>query len=506
MNCSSTRIRNAWIADGSGSPLFRGDVLVVNGRIQAVERDISGSCSADSTVDARGLVLSPGFIDVHGHSDMSLLADSTGFSKVSQGVTMEVAGNCGLSVFPVTDCNNRHLNDLYAQYGVMIGWSDYAGCQKALEDSKVALRLPCLCGHNTLRAAVLGYGDRRPDSAELSRMCGLLERSLEQGALGMSMGLLYVPGKFAERDEIVALMRVLARHDSIVAVHLRSEGDRLLESMEEILEPAAIAGLRRVHISHFKTSKRRNWDKLDDALALIGHYRSRGMLVTVDRYPYVESMTQLSVVLPDEWEDMDDVSITRALDNPKTRRELYCKLLNTKPLDYWKTVRLVSCAGPHSGDCGKFVSDIGDDPAAVVVEILSSGSDVATASFCGMSRDNMMRILDLDFCMAGSDGNALPPDFRFGKPHPRAFGAVAKFLRLRLDAAGDVASAVHRVTGLAASTFQLADAGRIAVGAPADLTCFDPDEIDSKADFISPCVPADGVVFTMKGGSFTFRP
>lgn len=500
------RYENIWVADGTGSEPFRATVLTDGSFIVAVEREKIAGLSAAETVDGRGLVLAPGFIDAHGHSDLSLLAFPEAESKVTQGVTTEIAGNCGLSAFPITDLDRDHLEKLYANYGQPLEWNDHPSYMAHLRARRPAMRLGCLCGHNTLRAAVAGYENLRLTAKELAEMEKLLDDALSAGALGLSTGLLYVPGKFADQEEIVRLLRVVAAHGGVFATHLKSEGNELLESLAETLECARIAGVRKVQISHFKTAGKNNWSKLSAALRLFDDVRAAGVEVTVDRYPYVESMTQLSVILPPPWDDMDDVTIQKKLRSPEMREELAAKLRQSRPPEYWHQVRLAASAAPKWKDkCGAVISDLGADPARTTVEIIAADAASACGAFRGMSESNLERILELEYCMPGSDGNALPADGSGGATHPRAFGAIAKFIRRRLDASGSIGGAVRRATSLPARVFALADRGKIAPGYAADLVIFDPDSIDSGADFADPCRIARGVAMTVTGGKTVFR-
>jgi len=500
------RYENIWVADGTGKEPFRATVLTDGPFIAAVEKEKLAGFSAAETVDGKNLILAPGFIDAHGHSDLSLLAAPEAESKITQGVTTEVAGNCGLSAFPLTDLNREHLEKLYSVYGQALEWSDYPSYMAHLRARRPAMRLACLCGHNTLRAAVAGYENARLSEKQLSLMEKLLDRALADGASGLSTGLLYVPGKFADQEELVRLLRVVAAHGGVFATHLRSEGNQLLESLAETLECARLAGVKKVQISHFKTAGKSNWSKLDAALRLLDDARASGVEVTVDRYPYTESMTQLSVILPPPWDDMDDINIQKQLRSPEARERLADELRQSRSPEYWQQVRLGSSAAPEwKGKCGSPVTALGVDPARTVVEIIAADAASACGAFQGMSESNLARILDLDFCMPGSDGNALPADGSFGAAHPRAFGAIAKFIRRRLDASGSIGDAVRRATSLPARVFALDDRGRIAPGYAADLVLFDPDVIDSAADFSSPCRTAAGIAVTVTGGETVFR-
>ena len=504
-----TLFRNLWLADGGTSPLRRAAVLTDGGRILGVEPEITAS-AADRTVELRGRILAPGFLDVPGHSDLSLAARPEGFGKVSQGISCEIMGNCGLSAFPLSPENREHLEELWAQYGTALDWEDFAGWRAVLADRAVRLRAEALVGHNTLRAAVAGYENETLSPAQLEEMKQLLARELDAGALGLSTGLLYVPGKFASPGEIEELMRVVAARDKIYATHLRSEGNELFESLDETIECALHAGLKKLHISHFKTAGRANWNKLDGALERLDAARKAGIRVTVDRYPWTESMTQLSVILPGKAGDLDDSSLARLLANAEERQRVATELAASRSADYWGGVTLVStrCA-KFRNDGGRTLAALAEreslSPAELVVELLAADAAGTTAAFRGMSEENLRRILALPFCMMGSDESARPPDDSIGRSHPRGFGSAVRFLRRLLDAGVPIEAAVNRMTGLAADTFALEELGRIEPGKVADFAAFDPDEVDATADFSNPHSPAAGILFTMKGGEFVYR-
>ena len=380
----------------------------------------------------------------------------------------------------------------------------------ALRNRSARLRAEALVGHNTLRAAVAGYENETLSSVQLETMKQLLARELDAGAPGLSTGLLYVPGKFAPPGEIVELMRVVAAHDKIYATHLRSEGTELFESLDETIECALRAGLKKVHISHFKTAGCANWGKLDGALERLESARAAGIRITVDRYPWTESMTQLSVILPGKAGDLDDSSLARLLANAEERQRVAAELAASRPADYWAGVTLVStrCA-KFRGDGGGTIAALAEreqlSPAELVVDLLAADAAGTTAAFRGMSEENLRRILSLPFCMMGSDESARPADDSIGRSHPRGFGSAVRFLRRLLDAGSPIEAVVHRMTGLAAETFGLPELGRIEPGKTADFAAFDPEEVDATADFANPHSPAAGVLFTMVGGEFVYR-
>lgn len=500
-------IENIWLADGTGSPLRRANVIVSAGRISAVAADAPAGLPAPCRIDGKKQILAPGFIDAHGHSDISLMAAPEGFSKVSQGITTEISGNCGLSPFPLTDENREHIKELYANYNADIKWSTYQEYLDLLSAARPSLNLVPLCGHNSLRAAVCGYGNDPVNGEKLEKMCRLLADMLRDGIPGMSSGLLYVPGRFAGEDEIIALMKTLALHNGIYTTHLRSESSELVEALTGTVDTALRSGLKKIHISHFKTARPENWHKLDAALEVIAQAGDQGIRVTLDRYPYCESMSQLSVILPPPWDDLDDITLQKKLQDPETILHLAGELRSAKTPEYWQLLRLTAtgAAGKQSW-CGRSFAAISPDPALAAVELLAADAAGTTSAFAGMSEENMERIIALDNCMMGSDGNALPADGTLGSTHPRSSGSAARFMRLLLDSGMAIEKAVYKMTGLTAETFALTDRGGIRPGKRADLVLFDPDSVDSKADFVSPFTPAEGIIFTMNGGSFVYRP
>lgn len=491
-----------FVSDGINEP-SRKSVLIENDTVIAVEKDISGSGAADKFYSFKDEIISPGFIDVHGHSDLSLPASPDAVSKRSQGITAEVTGNCGLSAFPVTDKNREHLNDLYANYGIDISWNDLAGYQQMLISRQVKLKTFPLCGHNTLRSAVAGYDKKDLSGSDLKQMQELLQKALTAGSPGLSTGLLYTPGCFADPQEITALMRVLAKYNAVYATHLRSEGDHLLESLNETLECALNAGLKKLEISHFKTAGKNNWHKLDAALELINTYRDKGIDVRFDRYPYIESQTMLSVILPPPFDTMPDRDITIALQDENAVKQIF-HTLKQRPESDWSRWRLTGTTHPFwQKFTGQKYHTLPGDRILAVIDQLKFDATTATIGAAGMSEKNMLRIITHPLCMPGSDGNALPASTIFGTAHPRAFGAIAKFIRLKLDADESIGKVIASVTSQPANFFNLPDSGILCAGKPADITVFSPEGINSRADFMNPHCPAEGIRLSLYNGEVT---
>ncbi len=487
-------IQNALVIDGSGKAPFKGDVAVKGGKISAVGKKLPET--GLKTIDAKGLALSPGFIDTHGHSDISLLAEPASISKISQGITTEICGNCGLSVFPVSERNRAHLQDLYSQYDVRIRWKDVEDFAKTLNKANPSINISSLCGHNTLRAAVMGYDEATATGKQISEMQKLLQVSLKHGAVGLSTGFLYIPGKFADRKEIVSLLKILSPTVKPYTTHLRSEGDFLIESIEETVSVSAEAKNRKIHISHLKTAGKENWHKLGDVFILISQAQKSGMALTADRYPYIESMTQLSAYLPSPYNKMDDIKLKKYLQDESNYRE-FIRALKSLPADRWKTLRLISTSAKFErAGFGRtfadFASKTGIHPAELCAKILRWDTAGATAASAGMSKENMKKIISKDFVSCGSDETARPLDYSLGRSHPRGFGSMPRFINC-LRSVMPLEKIVSKMTSLPAKIFNLRDRGLIKSGYFADLVLWDPEELDDTADFANPHQLSKGI-------------
>lgn len=504
----STAIINAMLCDGSGTNPTPGAIVFddQSGLISTLSP--SGRVAADRIIDADGLTVTPGFIDTHGHSDISLLAAPEAFSKLSQGITSEIAGNCGLSPFPVSKLNRDHLEGLYEQYHVKLEWQDLPGYIAVLEQRQPGINLAMHCGHNTLRAAIVGYQEQPPTPKQIETMRRTLRESLAHGAAGFSSGLLYVPGKFATPEEMVGLLNELRPSALPYATHLRSEGVRLLEAVDEAIESSLTAGIPRLHVSHLKTSGSDNWHKLEDVMLKFAEAGKRGLTVTADRYPYTEGMTQLSVAMPSPWDNRSDRAITELLEHEAERQNLL-EALKDYPQDRWPHIRLAATPHPDFVDyCGLPLPEIaaltGRSCAAICIELLRYNSPATLAAFGGMCQENLCRVLNWDHTTCGSDETARPLDFTLGRSHPRGFGSFPEFFRFLREGGVTTGEIIRRFTSLPATIFNLPRRGRLHPGYHADLTVFDPAKFASHADFRKPHIPAEGVHMVFVNGRIAF--
>ena len=475
------------IADGTGKPLFNGCVAVLGNRIADVYRIPFPMVNADKVINAENAILSPGFIDAHAHSDISILAAPEATGKITQGITTEIIGNCGLSVFPLTEKNRDHIRELYAQYNVDITWNSFAQYADLLDTIVPALNIISLCGHNTLRAAYNGYGRNTLDTGVKRRMNDCLSSGLQDGAGGFSTGLLYVPGIFADQDELHGFAGRTAEYAKVWATHLRSEGRELIEAADEFLKTAQSAGCQ-AHISHAKCAGKQNWHKIDDFLL-----RFTQNDLTGDCYPYTESMTQLSAYMPSPYSEMSDTELKEKLHNAAFYAEFVNTLDESFTEDDWHSKRIVSTPPdlmPQSlaGETILFIAQkLKTSPPELCAALLKAAAPSVTGASAGISKENLLRIARLPNTCCGTDESARPANFSIGRSHPRGFNSFPEFIRL-LRPYMSVENIIRKITALPAGIFKVPLRGFIKKGFVADLTLIDLNAIyaDSGADFSNP--------------------
>ena len=468
-------IRNARILDGSGQPAFDGDVEIDAGRIREVG---SSSAAARETIDAKGLCLAPGFIDVHAHDDGAFIRHPDMRFKLAQGVTTCVCGNCGFSAIPATP----GADPATASGGILAGlagdFTDLEGYFEAALEKGPAINNIMLVGHNTVRATVMGLEQRAPTPGELADMRGLVHSAMEQGACGFSTGLIYRPGRWSETDEVIALAEAARPFGALYTTHMRNEGDRLLEAVDEALRIGREAGVH-AHISHHKSAGRRNWGKVGSSLAKIDAAIAAGQTVTLDVYPYTAGSGRMV-----EYFNLDRIDPELA-----------------------EVIRIASCPAFREFE-GRMVRDIAAeralDPTEVVRLILTApgGDRTICIQFIIDEADVETNLRHADM-MVGSDGI---PELR-GKPHPRLFGTFPRVLGeyVRRRQVLGLEEAVRRMTSVAADTFGLSQRGRIQEGRHADLVLFDPATVSDLATYDEPKREPAGVALVVVNGEVAFR-
>ncbi|CAL9354615.1 D-aminoacylase [Streptomyces sp. enrichment culture] len=502
-------IRGGTVADGSGREPVRADVLIRAGRIAAVEAPGAVAAGDIPTVDATGLVIAPGFIDVHSHADNAALLPEDETSKILQGVTTEVTGNCGFSLAPTrADSVAAFASFTQRIFPPMeFAWSTWAEFTRIADAHGHVTNWAPLVGHGTLRIAVLGMADRTPDADELRLMGRELDLALEGGAFGMSSGLVYPPAVFSDTAELVALARHLGA-DGLYTTHMRGEGASLLTSIDESARIGAEGGCR-VHISHLKSNGRSNWGRMPAALDRIHQYVESGLSLTKDIYPYTAGATMLTALLPPPFLADGDEGVLARLASAEQRRRL--AMMMESGLPGWDSHLhgagwdgiLVSTTASHRYE-GQTLAELarasGELPLDTFIRILREEELHVTMVLFSMDEQDVRTAFADEDTMVGSDG--LPPG-NGGKPHPRLFGTFPRVLAeyVRRHHILPLGEAVRRMTSLPAKVFRIPERGRVAKGLIADLVAFDPQTIDHECDYRDPVRPPSGIAWVMQEGA-----
>lgn len=498
-------IKGGKVLDGAGNPWFKADIAVAEGRIMEV-----GDLGTDAKriVDAEGLVVAPGFIDTHSHSDLMLIAEPDARQKIMQGITTEVIGQDGLGEAPIreelVEDWRRYLSGLNGDPDIEWGWRSFGEYLDALEKARPATNVAALVGHGNLRLLAMGMENRSPTSSELEEMKETLSASLREGACGMSTGLIYPPCVYAGTGELTELCSVVAGQDGVFVVHIRNEGDRLFESIEEVTAVGRKSGVP-VQISHFKASGEKNWGKVVEALGLLEKARKSGVDMTVDQYPYVAGSTFLSSLLP-VW--MHEGGTQRMLDRLKDaeiRRRLAEDMAEgERGGDWgWSNVIITSVKTEMNKRFeGKNLEQIGEarrqDPLEALFDLVLEEENAATMVSFSMSEEDVRTVMRNSLQMVCTDGIVL------GRPHPRAYGSFPRVLgRYVREGVLRLEEAVRKMTSMPAQRFGLLDRGIIKPRLSADITVFDPEIVIDTAKYDDPIRFPKGIEYVIVNGEVT---
>ena len=502
----------ARIYDGLGSPPYVTDVATFEDRVVLIG-DLSGRDAAER-IPSSGLALAPGFIDVHSHSDENWLADGRALGKITQGVTTEIAGNCGSSVAPLRGYARDRKVVEARRVGVEVEWSSFDEFFGEVERSGVALNVASLVGLGTTRACISGAEGRRLERDELRAEARLVRESVEQGALGVSSGLIYEPGRYADLEELAACA-IAAREAGapLYATHLRDEADRLLEAVDEALAVGRGADVA-VQLSHHKAAWRRNWGKVHQSLERIDRARAEGGAIACDAYPYVAMWTDLDTILPGDIRDGGPEKTLARLRDP----ELLVPILLALKLKYdeqeWHDMLITDVGSERNAElAGMRLDEVARvrrvSPARAAIDLLVEENLTVQCAFFAMSEDDVATVLSADFCAIGSDASArgFSGVTARGVPHPRTFGTFprvfGRFVRHRKSLS--VEEAVRRMTSLPAALFGLAGRGTLVTGGVADLVVFDPETIRDRATYERPYAPPDGIPHVCVNGRLVVK-
>ena len=494
-NSFDTIIKNGVIFTGDGKAPMEGDIAFRDGRIAAVGKDLG--TSAKTVLDAGRMAVSPGFIDIHVHTDTNLFDAPKGDSRIYQGITSEVGGNCGYCPFIVSD-----------------RWKDVEGFYKSLSDNKIGINYSSLVGHGDIRELVVGPYNVKATDAQIRQMCKELDRQLSMGAIGLSYGLEYAPGCYSDTAEMVALNKVVAKHDALYSIHMRNEDDHVLEAMDEANEAARLSGAR-LEISHLKAQNPANFDKIDRMLSKIDEAKAYGIDIAFDRYPYTAFSTGFTSFIPIELRDGTDSDILSRLDDKaaceKMRRYAYGRI---ERFGGPQQVLVAGCSNPdNAAYAGKNLAECcsmsGMDEWEMIRYLLISEKLAVSQATFAMKEDNLRKIYAHPLSMPASDGSVYSPEGVLGKelPHPRSYGTFPRFFEkfVREDKVLELSEAIRKCTSLPASRAKFRERGLLVPGYAADVTVFDPGKISDLSTYAKPHVFPSGIAHVFVNGVWTIK-
>ncbi|PSR33973.1 MAG: amidohydrolase [Sulfobacillus benefaciens] len=503
-------IANVNIIDGSNQEQYPGFVTIVDDRIESVSP--TAPILTGHVMDAEGLVLTPGFIDMHSHSDLTLFADGRAVSKISQGITTEIIGQCGISGAPLFGHMQAEIEKFFNRHNMSRPYQNMAEYLEAL-NGKISVNVLALIGHGTLRRGIMGEGDAPASDSEMQAMQLAIDEAMRAGALGLSTGLIYPPGCYTTTDEVVALTKAIAPYQGLYFSHLRNEGDTLIEAVQEALEIGRRAQVG-VQLSHHKAMGPHNWGKTMTTLDIVGKAVESGQDVYLDQYPYLASATTLSALLPDWALAGGPEKTLQRLKDPEILSKIRDDTEKKESRFGWHRTHIGTVA--DNGDKriqGLSIADIASQqgilPFDALVQILLENRMQVSMIRFGMGEDDVKRVFLYPRTLIGTDGGAVAPDgpLSHGNPHPRTYGTfprvLAEFVRDKQWVGFE--EAIYRMTGLAAKRLRLRQRGLIKEGYVADMVLLDPDTIQDRATFAEPHQTSRGIHAVYVNGRLAWK-
>lgn len=494
-------ITGGTLMNGSGEAGKKADVGIIADKIVAIG-DLSGK-EANVRIDATGKVVAPGFIDAHSHTDTKLMINPRGESKVRQGVTTEITGNCGFSPYPQKTSDTSMWSSKNA-------FKDYTSYCDALETTGMGINQACLVGQGNIRRYIMGNLNKNATNEQLSEMKALLETQLKQGAWGMSTGLEYTPGSFTSTEELIELSKILAQYDVPYVSHMRNEDKFLVEATDEAIRIGRESGAQ-IQISHFKACNQPFWKNIHIAIEHVKAAREEGLNIWADRYPYNAFNTSLAVLLPTWARAGNDADVIARLKDPSLEAQLkeYAQMKFTNIGGEDKYL-VASCKNPKYADKtiaqGMEMTGLSSWEYVKMVLLEDVHSDMIGFA---MDEDNLKKVLAQEFVMIGADASAYAPYGKLGegKQHPRAYGSAARVLGkyAREEGIFSMETAVYKMTGLVAKTFNIPKRGFIKKGYYADIVIFDPETVIDQATYSHPHQYPLGVQAVLVNGQIAVR-
>jgi dihydroorotase/N-acyl-D-amino-acid deacylase len=509
-------IRGGRVVDGAGNPWVYADVGITGDRITLVGR-APADAAAKRVIDARGLIVAPGFIDMLEQSEWNLLIDKQAVSKLTQGITTGITGEGG-SIAPQNDQTLADRKDYIEHYHLTTDWRDLDGYFHRLKQQGAGINLGTYVGATQVRRYVMGAVDRAPTQEELARMEQLVEQAMRQGAMGVSTSLIYAPAAYAKTDELIALAKVASRYGGIYASHIRNEGDREMEALEEAFRIGREAGIP-VEIWHLKAAGRQNWGKMPSVIAAIEGARASGLDVTANQYPYVASGTSLGATIPAKYHEGGSEEFVSRLKDPQVRTAIRQELSGAtgsgSAENMWRGtggpqgILVASVLDPalkhyEGKTIAQIATDEHKDPLDALMDLVAAGKDHVGAVYFTMNEDDVKFAMQQPFVSVGTDAGAVnfQGPLSESKTHPRAYGSFPRILGryVRDQHLLTLEQAIRKFTSLPAQRMGLRDRGMLRSGAFADVTIFDPATVSDVATFEDPHRPSVGIEYVIVNG------
>jgi len=505
-------IKNGKLIDGTGNPWFIADVRITDGMITSISTNLSAKLDDTIVVDANGLVVSPGFIDVHSHADLSLIYDQKLECLAQQGITTIVIGNCGMSYAPLNPEKDEYFRKAYEVKG-NLPWHTFKEYLNVLENNGSSLNVVPLVGFGIVRRSVLEDAPRRPSKKELEQMQSYVEEAMQAGAYGISTGLIYPPQTSAKTREIIKCAKIAGNYGGLYFSHMRDEGDYVLEAIKELIKIVEKSGCRSGQISHIKVAGPLNWGKSVEMLQLMEEANDRGLIIRADQYPYKRGMNSLKDSLPDWAKEGGNDAIIQKLQDPNTREQIkedmeerfnrtkmsWDKIfVASQRTDKWREIEGLSISEitkkKQSSSEFDIFCEILIDNKANVEQITEYGHE-----------DDLKTLMKSRFIMIGTDGWSVP--MGSGKPHPRFYGTYPRILGkyVREEKTLRLEQAIRKMTSFPAQTLGLLDRGLVREGMWADIVIFDPERIIDRATYTDPHQYPDGIHYVIINGEIVVK-
>lgn len=501
-------LKNGTVIDGKGTDRFKSDIAVKDGFIAEINPKIDAD--AEKIIDIEGKYICPGFIDAHSHADLNLIEEFCPENKIAQGVTTEIAGHCGNSLFPVHSQLRSSFNSILHSSGVNVNvkWSSAGEFFENLEKNGIGLNYIPLTGHGTLRLNSVGLNMKKADINEIEIMKKYLASTFDEGAWGFSAGLEYLPGCFADEEELKELAKVASDYDRVFTVHLRNQDKNLLNSVYEIIKISKSTGVKTV-ISHFKSSGKENWGKIEHAIEMIDNARKDGCNMAFDFYPYDASYSFLSIFLPAWIKEGGDKKIAERLKDSSCRQDI---INHFKSQGYsWEDVIISKSANPDMKKYeGKNIDDIAKELCLsheeTVLYFLEYDPAIY-ALYVSMGEKDINNLVKTPYSFIGSDSFVIPKYAMNAHCHPRNFGTFPKFIKkyVKDEYMLSIESAVEKMTGLTADFYGIDRRGSIIEGNFADLVVFDLKRLDDRANYERPTAKPQGIDYVIVNGEIQFE-